>query len=124
MNINENHDALAGKKRFVQSLTRSRTRFLNDEDFLKPITRTVNEDTSNTSQPSDSQQSMLFFDQGTKETSSLLVFTHHLCERCIHAIAHSPRANEYEFVLCAVHMPAFPTNPPCISFKLDEQANK
>jgi hypothetical protein len=123
MNINENHDALAGKKRFVQSLTRSRTRFLNDEDFLKPITRPMNEDTGTTT-PSDSQQSTLFFDQGTKETSSLLVFTHHLCERCAHAVAKVNGTNDYQFVLCAKRLPAFPTSQICPSFKLDEQVNK
>jgi hypothetical protein len=123
MNINENHDALAGKKRFVQSLTRSRARFLNDKDFLKPITRPMNEDTGNMT-PSDSQQSMLFFNQGTKETSSLLVFTHRLCERCTYAIAKANGTNDYQFVLCMTHNQAFPTNRPCTAFKLDEQASK
>jgi hypothetical protein len=124
MNINENHDALAGKKRFVQSLTRSRARFLNDKDFLKPIKRTVNENTGNTKQLNYSQQSTLFFGQGTKEKSSLLAFTHNLCERCTYAIAKANGTNDYQFVLCMTHNQAFPTNRPCTSFKLDEQASK
>jgi hypothetical protein len=71
MNINNDHDALAGKKRYVQSLTRSRARFLNDVDFLKPITSKVTEDTDNAPQPNYNTQSTLFFDQGTKETLHL-----------------------------------------------------
>lgn len=124
MNINNDHDALAGKRRFVQSLTRSRARFLNDADFLKPITSNVTEDTSNTPQPNYNTQSTLFFDHGTKETSSLHVFTHHLCERCTYAIAKANGTNDYQFVLCAKRLQAFPTSHQCTSFKLDEQASK
>jgi hypothetical protein len=124
MNINNDHDALAGKKRYVQSLTRSRARFLNDVDFLKPITSKVTEDTDNAPQPNYNTQSTLFFDQGTKETSSLHVFTHNLCERCTYAIAKANGTNDYQFVLCMTQHQAFPTNRPCTVFKLDEQANK
>jgi hypothetical protein len=123
MNRLDAHDALARKRRFVESLTRSRARFLNEEDFLKPITRTTKEATSDTQQASDSKQSTLFFDQGTKETSSLLVFTHHLCERCTHAIAKANGANDYQFVLCATNIQTFPTSHKCPSFQLDEFSN-
>ena len=123
MNINRNHEALARKKRFVQSLTRSRN-YLKDEDFLTPIGRTMKENTRNTPQ-SQCKQSTLFFDQeskGKRTNARVLAFTHHLCERCTHAIVHLQRPNEYEFVLCAARMPIFPTNPPCTSFKLDERS--
>jgi len=36
MKTNNEQDSLAGKKRFVQSLTHSR-RFLNDQQFLTPV---------------------------------------------------------------------------------------
>jgi len=123
MKISQEHDALARKKRFVQSLTRSMT-YLQDDDFLKPVTSTVNEDINDTQQPSSSKQSMLFFDQGTKETSSLLVFTQYLCERCAHAVAKVNGTNDYQFVLCAKRLQAFPTSHQCTSFKLDERASK
>jgi hypothetical protein len=97
--------------------------YLQDTDFLKPITSIVNEDTNDTQQPSSSKQSTLFFDQGTKETSSLLVFTHHLCERCTYAIAKANGTNNYQFVVCISHVHPFPTDHPCTSFKLDEQAS-
>jgi hypothetical protein len=118
MNKNDNHDALARKRRFVESLTRTRTPFHNDEDLLKPTTHRVNEDTSNPIPPSSSQ-STRFIDHRLNHSRSLLVFTHHLCERCTHAVAHLQEPNEYEFVLCTERVPAFPTNPPCTSFQLD-----
>jgi hypothetical protein len=40
MTIKEGHDVLAGKRRFVQSLTRSR-RFVNDDQFLTPVSKKV-----------------------------------------------------------------------------------
>ena len=122
MNKIDDHDPLARKRRFVESLTRSRTRFLNDEDLLTPITQRTTED-ARTAPSSNNSQRARFIDHRPNHLRSLLVFTHHLCERCTHAVAHSPQPNEFEFVLCTARMPAFPTNPPCTSFQLDEQTS-
>jgi hypothetical protein len=67
---------------------------------------------------------MLFFDHETNETSSLLVFTHHLCERCTYAIAKANGTNDYRFVLCMTQNQVFPTTRKCTAFKLDEQASR
>lgn len=123
MNRHNEHDALARKRRFVQSLTRSHARFLKDDNFLKPLTPTGTEDTSTTPQPSRSQQGTLLFNHEPKETSSLIVFTHYLCERCTFAIAKAHGTSACQLVLCAQHIHAFPTNHQCTSFNLDESAH-
>jgi hypothetical protein len=45
MTSTKDHDALEGKKRFVQSLTHSR-RYLNDAHFLIPTSKTAVSDAS------------------------------------------------------------------------------
>jgi hypothetical protein len=65
---NNNHDKLAGKKRFVQSLTRSR-RFLNDDTFLTPVTKNTVVTTNDQSTQDD--------DLSQKEAKDRLLNNHH-----------------------------------------------